>query len=99
MGVTFSISGQYYEGFHAEGKESQIPYGIYGLDDLKEFGRQRNWCPYFLARFAIVQAQIVVFSYHYLLDPKIADIVSKELAKESVVVFDEAHNIGRCFFS
>jgi len=31
-----------------------------------------------------------------LLDPKIADIVSKELSKSSVVVFDEAHNIGNC---
>ncbi|XP_053908946.1 general transcription and DNA repair factor IIH helicase subunit XPD isoform X6 [Cuculus canorus] len=31
--------------------------------------------------------------YHYLLDPKIADLVSKELARKSVVVFDEAHNI------
>ena len=37
---------------------------------------------------------MVVYSYHYLLDPKIADLVSKELAKSSVVVFDEAHNIG-----
>lgn len=35
-----------------------------------------------------------MYSYHYLLDPKIADLVSKELAKKSVVVFDEAHNIG-----
>jgi DNA excision repair protein ERCC-2 len=35
----------------------------------------------------------VVYSYHYLLDPKIAQLVSKELGKDSVVVFDEAHNI------
>jgi len=35
----------------------------------------------------------VVYSYHYLLDPKIADVVSKELNRNSVVVFDEAHNI------
>uniref|UniRef100_A0A670ZFH6 General transcription and DNA repair factor IIH helicase subunit XPD n=1 Tax=Pseudonaja textilis TaxID=8673 RepID=A0A670ZFH6_PSETE len=41
----------------------------------------------------ILHANIVVYSYHYLLDPKIADVVSKELAKKSVVVFDEAHNI------
>uniref|UniRef100_A0A3P9Q302 DNA 5'-3' helicase n=1 Tax=Poecilia reticulata TaxID=8081 RepID=A0A3P9Q302_POERE len=41
----------------------------------------------------IIHANIVVYSYHYLLDPKIADLVSKELAKKSVVVFDEAHNI------
>ena len=35
----------------------------------------------------------MVYSYHYLLDPKIADVVSKELARNSVIVFDEAHNI------
>lgn len=28
-----------------------------------------------------------------MLDPKIADVVSKELTKEAVVIFDEAHNI------
>jgi DNA excision repair protein ERCC-2 len=27
------------------------------------------------------------------IDPKIANMVSKEIAKESIVVFDEAHNI------
>jgi Rad3-related DNA helicase len=42
----------------------------------------------------ILHANIVVYSYHYLLDPKIADVVSKELSRSSVVVFDEAHNIG-----
>ncbi|XP_026480041.1 general transcription and DNA repair factor IIH helicase subunit XPD-like [Ctenocephalides felis] len=83
----------YYEGFSLEGKESQLPNGVYSLDDLKQYGQNKSWCPYFLARFAILHAQIVVYSYHYLLDPKIADVVSKELAKESVVVFDEAHNI------
>ncbi|KAI4482559.1 hypothetical protein M0804_008412 [Polistes exclamans] len=83
----------FYEGFDLEGKTQVIPSGVYSLDDLKEYGRDRNWCPYFLARFMIIQAQIVVYSYHYLLDPKIAETVSKELSKSSVVVFDEAHNI------
>ncbi|XP_015429022.1 PREDICTED: TFIIH basal transcription factor complex helicase XPD subunit [Dufourea novaeangliae] len=83
----------FYEGFDMEGKEQLMPPGIYSIDDLKEYGRDRNWCPYFLARFTILHAQIVVYSYHYLLDPKIAETVSKELSKSSVVVFDEAHNI------
>ena len=48
--------------------------------------------------FQITHANIVVYSYHYLLDPKIADLVSKEMAKNSVVVFDEAHNIGMTHF-
>ena len=48
-----------------------------------------------LPTLQILHANIVVYSYHYLLDPKIADLVSKELARKSVVVFDEAHNIGQ----
>lgn len=83
----------FYEGFDIEGREVQLEPGVYSLDDLKEYGQERNWCPYFMARYTILYANIVVYSYHYLLDPKIADIVSKELSKSSVVVFDEAHNI------
>ena len=88
-----------------------LPTGVYNIDDLRSIGTSQGFCPYFLARWAIGQANIVVyrwekvkncfedfygnfdFSYHYLLDPKIADVVSKELARNSVVVFDEAHNI------
>lgn len=36
---------------------------------------------------------VIIYSYHYLLDPKIAERVSRELAKDCIVVFDEAHNI------
>lgn len=36
---------------------------------------------------------VIIYSYHYLLDPKIAERVSKELSRDCIVVFDEAHNI------
>lgn len=36
---------------------------------------------------------VIIYSYHYLLDPKIAERVSKELSRDSIIVFDEAHNI------
>lgn len=42
---------------------------------------------------------VVIYSFHYLLDPKVADQVSKELSKDSIVVFDEAHNIGTIVLS
>jgi len=45
-------------------------------------------------RAQTMHANVVVYSYPYLLDPKIAELVSKEFSKKSVVVFDEAHNIG-----
>jgi len=37
---------------------------------------------------------VIIYSYHYLLDPKIAERVSRELSKDCIIVFDEAHNIG-----
>ncbi|RNA13378.1 tfiih basal transcription factor complex helicase xpd subunit [Brachionus plicatilis] len=83
----------FYEQFDLEGQDSLIPSGVYNLDDLKQYGSKRNWCPYFLARYTMQHANVVIYSYHYLLDPKIAEIVSKDIPKESVVVFDEAHNI------
>lgn len=61
--------------------------------DLREFGRESGLCPYFVAREAVNRAQIIIYSYHYVLDPKIAEMVSKNLSPRSCVVFDEAHNI------
>jgi DNA excision repair protein ERCC-2 len=39
---------------------------------------------------------VIIYSFHYLLDPKVAEQVSKEMSKDAIVVFDEAHNIGVC---
>lgn len=41
---------QFYENFEREGNDADIPLGVYDLDQLKELGRQRGWCPYFLTR-------------------------------------------------
>lgn len=41
----------------------------------------------------LAHADIIIYSFHYLLDPKVATQVSKELLPNSIVVFDEAHNI------
>jgi Rad3-related DNA helicase len=42
---------------------------------------------------AINRANIIVYNYQYMLDPKVCNLVSRELEQESIVVFDEAHNI------
>ncbi len=41
----------------------------------------------------IAFANVVVYSYQYMIDPKVSQMVSREMEKECVVVFDEAHNI------
>jgi DEAD_2 len=48
-----------------------MPSGIYSLEDLKDFGREKGWCPYFLARHVINHANILVYNYQYMLDPKV----------------------------
>jgi DNA excision repair protein ERCC-2 len=70
-----------------------MPKGIYTLDDLREFGKKQGMCPYFLARHFLLQSNVIVYNYSYMLDPKISNLVSKELQKDCIVVFDECHNI------
>jgi DNA excision repair protein ERCC-2 len=70
-----------------------LPAGVYTMDDLKAYGRTNGLCPYFLSRLTLQHANVIIYSYYYLLDPKVADLVSRDLPKEAVVVFDEAHNI------
>ncbi|KAJ3217138.1 DNA-dependent ATPase of the nucleotide excision repair factor 4 complex [Clydaea vesicula] len=76
-----------------ENAEDEIPSGVYTLENLKDFGKTNTYCPYFLARRLLPMANVIIYSYHYLLDPKVAELVSKELSKDSIVIFDEAHNI------
>ena len=83
----------YFEAVEEQGTIPNIPSGVYTLESLKEYGRTSGQCPYFLSRRLLVSANVVIYSYYYLLDPKVADLVSRELARESIVVFDEAHNI------
>jgi DNA excision repair protein ERCC-2 len=82
----------YYDGFQLEGLNANLN-GIYSIGDLKSEGESRGWCPYYWARHLINTANIIVYNYQYMLDPKISGLVSKEFDKESIIVFDEAPNI------
>lgn len=83
----------YFDNFTNVQDSFPFPKGIYDLDDLKELGRKHQCCPYFLARQFLLRSNVIVFAYPYLLDPKIANLVSAELQANCVVVFDECHNI------
>jgi len=83
----------FFEGYERAGGDALLEAGVYTMHDLRAHGRKRGWCPYFLARHGLGLANVVVFNYQYLIDPKVSAVVSRELEKECVVVFDEAHNI------
>lgn len=70
-----------------------IPQGVWTLEEVKEYAREKAICPYFAIRRMMPFVDIIIYSFHYLLDPKVAEQVSKEMSKDAIVVFDEAHNI------
>lgn len=70
-----------------------LPPGIHALDDIKAFGREHGACPYYLVRSAVANADIIVQSYLYLVDPKVSGMVTEHLSANTIVVMDEGHNV------
>ncbi|KAF9317665.1 DNA-dependent ATPase of the nucleotide excision repair factor 4 complex [Podila horticola] len=83
----------FYETLENNDVREMVEDAIYTLDDIKDIGKAKNICPYYMARRLLAHSNVIIYSYHYMLDPKIADLISKELSKDAIVVFDEAHNI------
>lgn len=83
----------FHENMNEMDPHNYIPQGVYTFDDLLNYGKQNKQCPYFTVRRMLSFCNIIIYSYHYLLDPKIAERVSKELSKDCIIIFDEAHNI------
>jgi DNA excision repair protein ERCC-2 len=83
----------YHEKLYDFEQHNLIPAGVYSFDSLINHCKEVGTCPYFTVRRMIPFCNIIIYSYHYLLDPKIAERVSKELSKDSIIIFDEAHNI------
>ncbi|CAG62260.1 uncharacterized protein GVI51_L11869 [Nakaseomyces glabratus] len=83
----------YHENLYQLDVENYLPNGVFSFEKLIKYCEQKVLCPYFIVRRMISMCNIIIYSYHYLLDPKIAERVSHEVSKDSIVIFDEAHNI------
>ncbi|KAA1471176.1 DNA repair helicase [Dentipellis sp. KUC8613] len=83
----------FHENLNAKDPGALIPPGVWTLADVLDYGKEHGTCPYFTVRRMMAFVDVVIYSFHYLLDPKVAEQVSKEMSKDSIVVFDEAHNI------
>jgi DNA excision repair protein ERCC-2 len=83
----------FHENMNDISNDRLLSSGIWTLADILQHGRDTGTCPYFTIRRSMPFVDIIIYSFHYLLDPKVAEQVSKEMSKDSIVVFDEAHNI------
>ena len=87
---------QYFDGsWLYVGEASTASPRVFDLEELKKWGEAKNWCPHNLTRQAIQHSSVIVLSYQYMLYPKVAKMLSQELEAESIIVFEEAHNIDR----
>lgn len=62
------------------------------IEDLNKWSKEKHACPYFGCRSLQDKADITFCPYNYLLDPKIRRSLKINL-KNSVIIFDEAHNL------
>lgn len=83
----------FHEKLYEKDPTNLIPPGVYSFEQLLKYCKAEGTCPYFTIRRMMPLCNIVIYSYHYLIDPKIAERVSKDLSGDSIVIFDEAHNI------
>lgn len=62
------------------------------IEELVTLGKQLHTCPYFGARHAVREAQVVLAPYNMLLHKDTRESMQLSL-DESVVIVDEAHNL------
>lgn len=93
---TTARSCTYYNGYETkvERDEGFTSTQVFDIEDLVTLGRKHNCCPYYAARHIRNRAALIFTPYNYILDPQIRKSNSLEL-KDSVVIFDEGHNIEK----
>ncbi|GJP39677.1 hypothetical protein CLOM_g24025 [Closterium sp. NIES-68] len=68
------------------------PLAVHDVEDLVKLGRQTKGCPYFAARAALEEVDVVMCPYNYVLSPVVRRSMDIRL-DGSILIFDEAHNI------
>lgn len=68
---------------------------VLDIEDLISAGQENKCCPYFLSKELIQGADIIFMPYNYLIDP--TRKASQIPVNNSIVIFDEAHNIEKMF--
>ncbi|UMM13126.1 hypothetical protein L5515_001560 [Caenorhabditis briggsae] len=62
------------------------------IEDFVKIGTQNSICPYFMSRQRSETAELILLPYNYIIDPKMRRRYKLDL-KNSIVIFDEAHNL------
>ena len=62
------------------------------VEKLREYGKKKKICPYFLSKILATEVDVIVCNYQYILNPTIRNLLSWNL-QDAILILDEAHNI------
>lgn len=79
---------------YIESTSSMDNTAMMDIEEMVKLGNHRKICPYFHSREFCASSDIVLLPYNYLLDGAIRNTVKVDWAN-SIVIFDEAHNLER----
>lgn len=69
---------------------------VLDIEEMFNEGVKGKFCPYYLSKQTLPQSHIVFLPYNYLVDREYLSVF-KEYIPNSILIFDEAHNV--CKFS
>lgn len=67
---------------------------VLDIEDLVREGKAQKFCPYYVSKKIVEYTGVIFMPYNYLLDPIIRHRIKINLVN-SIVVFDEAHNVEK----
>lgn len=84
----------YYKKLITKKNNNEIPFEVFDIEDLHKLGNESKICPYYLQKQRVAEADLVLMPYNYLIDSRIRGTFKIDYAN-SIIIFDEAHNVGR----
>jgi len=76
-------------------KYPELKTRIFDIEDMQNFGQNSSMCPFYASRDLAPVADIIFMPYNYLLDMKIRSNFKHIQFNNSVIIFDEAHNVQK----
>ncbi|KAL7750807.1 hypothetical protein RI367_003764 [Sorochytrium milnesiophthora] len=67
-------------------------HAIMDIEEIAALGQEKKACPYYLSREQLSRADVTFLPYNYLIDA-VSREGQKLLLKNSIIIFDEAHNL------
>jgi regulator of telomere elongation helicase 1 len=77
-----------------EGSGETQQQAVMDMEDLIELGKQHKICPFYYTRSQVETAELILVPYNYLFDKDARETTLSTIPWDnSVVIFDEAHNL------